>query len=240
MKQMTYRALRNLLSFQLLLAVPCAVNAQDCKGYYYLTNNAEAQMTLYDKNGALFGVQTWKVSNVKKVGTGFTSSVATTMTDAKGALIATTLGSYKCDGGRLMADMRMSMPQEGSKPLTVGESDMDGAFVAYPSGMTVGMSLPDATFQMKTNTSGIASNTTFEMKNRKVTGKEQVTSDAGTWTAFVITYDAVVKLKIGGLGIPMTMKTTEWFVPNFGTVKSQTLNKRGKLAGSALLTKLKK
>jgi hypothetical protein len=49
-----------------------------------------------------------------------------------------------------------------------------------------------------------------------------------------------MKIKMGGIGIPMNMKTTEWFVPNFGIVKTETFNKKGKLVGSSLLTKLKK
>jgi hypothetical protein len=38
----------------------------------------------------------------------------------------------------------------------------------------------------------------------------------------------------------MVMQTTEWFVPNFGVVKSETFSKKGNKMGSTLLTKLKK
>jgi hypothetical protein len=48
-----------------------------------------------------------------------------------------------------------------------------------------------------------------------------------------------MKVKMAGIGIPMNMKTTEWFVPAFGIVKTETF-KKGKLVGSSLLTKLKK
>jgi hypothetical protein len=36
------------------------------------------------------------------------------------------------------------------------------------------------------------------------------------------------------------MKVTEWFVPNFGIVKSETSDKNGKLMGSSMLTSIKK
>jgi hypothetical protein len=78
------------------------------------------------------------------------------------------------------------------------------------------------------------------MKNRKVTGKEKITSDAGSWDAYKIAYDASIKIKMIGIGIPMVMQTTEWFVPNFGVVKSETFSKKGNKMGSSLLTKLKK
>ncbi len=49
-----------------------------------------------------------------------------------------------------------------------------------------------------------------------------------------------MKIKMIGIGIPMVMQTTEWFVPNFGVVKSETFSKKGNKMGSTLLTKLKK
>ena len=71
-------------------------------------------------------------------------------------------------------------------------------------------------------------------------GKEKVSSDAGSWEAYMITYDAQMKIKMAGIGIPKVMKTTEWFVPDFGVVKTETFSKKGKKLGSSLLTKLKK
>lgn len=48
-----------------------------------------------------------------------------------------------------------------------------------------------------------------------------------------------MKIKMAGIGIPMVMKTIEWFVPDFGIVKLETYNKKWKLKGSSLLTKFK-
>ncbi len=228
------------LSSILLFFCLTHTNAQDCKNYYYMINNAEVQMTLYDNNGTTSGIQTWKISGVKKNGNGFQSSVVSTMTDAKGAEIAKGAGVYKCDGGRLMADMRMSLPQDGAKQIEAGDAKFEGSSLDYPVNISEGMSLPDALFTMNATTTGIPSTTQFEIKNRKVAGLEKITSAAGSWDAYKITYDAVMKIKMGGIGIPMNMKTTEWFVPNFGIVKTETFNKKGKLVGSSLLTKLKK
>jgi hypothetical protein len=197
-------------------------------------------MTLYDKSGAVSGKQIWKISGVKKEGTGFRSNVVSTMSDAKGAEIAKGTGVYKCDGGKLMADMRMSLPHEGAKDLKDTEAALEGSYVEYPVNITEGMQLPDATFTMEASTTGIPSTTQFDMKNRKVVGKEKITTEAGSWDAYKISYDAIMKIKMASIGIPMTMKTTEWFVPNFGIVKTETFNKKGKLIGSSLLTKLKK
>jgi hypothetical protein len=139
-----------------------------------------------------------------------------------------------------MADIRMSIPQDQMKQVKAGEAELTNAYLEYPSNLSEGMQLPDALFDMEVNTSGLPSTVHFEMKNRKVTGKEKVTSDAGSWDAYKITYDAMMRIKMIGIGVPINMQTTEWFVPNFGVVKSETLSKKGSKMSSSLLTKLKK
>ncbi len=215
-------------------------NAQDCKSYYYMSNNTEVEMTIYDKKGDKSGVQNWKISNVNKEGNNFKSTINSTFTNAKGEVISKATGTYKCNGGKLMADMRMSIPQDQQKQMNAGETELNNAYLEYPSNISDGMQLSDAFFDMEVNTSGVPSTVHFEMKNRKVIGKEKVSSDAGSWDAYKISYDAMMKIKMIGIGIPIVMQTTEWFVPNFGVVKSETLSKKGSKMGSTLLTKWKK
>ncbi len=227
-------------SFILLLTLGSKTIAQDCKNFYYMSNNTEVEMTMYDKNGAKSGVQAWKITDVKKDGNDFQSTVNSTFTNEKGEEITKATGTYKCSGGKLMADIRMSIPQDQMKQAKLGEAELTKAYLEYPSNLSEGMQLPDAFFDMEVNTSGIPSTAHFEMKNRKVTGKEKITSDAGSWDAYKIAYDASMKIKMIGIGIPMVMQTTEWFVPDFGVVKSETFSKKGNKMGSTLLTKLKK
>ncbi|MDQ6755610.1 MAG: hypothetical protein M3004_01630 [Bacteroidota bacterium] len=55
------------LAFSIILLTSVSkIYAQDCKNYYYMLNNAEVQITLYDKNNKTSGVQNWKITNVKK------------------------------------------------------------------------------------------------------------------------------------------------------------------------------
>ncbi len=216
------------------------LRSQDCKNYYYMTNNAEIQMTLYDGNGAKSGLQNWKISEVSKESSGFRSTINSVFTNAKGEEIAKGKGVYRCNGGKLMADMRMSVPQDQQKDVAAGSATVNDAFIEYPEVLSEGMSLPDAFIDMDVSTSGIPSTARFEMKNRKVVAKEKITSEAGAWEAYRITYDATIKIKMAGIGIPMVMRTTEWFVPFFGVVKTETFSRKGKKTGSSLLTAMKK
>lgn len=67
----------------------------------------------------------------------------------------------------------------------------------------------------------MAANVAIDVTNRKVEAKEKVTTSGGTWDAYKITYDAKTVITMG-IGIPIKMQITEWFVPDFGMVKSSS------------------
>jgi len=110
--------------------------------------------------------------------------------------------------------------------------------------MAAGQSLQDVNFKMEVmNKGAVFSVINLDQTNRKVEGKESVTSAAGTWEAWKITYDGRFRATIGGpsgIGIPFNFKSTEWFAPGFGIVKTETYNKNDKLMGSTLITTIKK
>jgi hypothetical protein len=231
--------MKQLCLFTFILFAAFYSFSQDCKNYYFMTNNAQVQMSMFDKKGKASGVQTWTISDVKKNGTEYSSTVSTVFTDEKGKEITKSSGTYICDGGVLKADIKLSMPQ-GQASTNTSAAKMDAAYIEYPSGMTAGQTLKDASFEMDTETSGMKSHVTFNQTNRKVADKEKVTTSAGTWDAYKINYDGFFKIKMMiGIGVPMNMKVTEWFVPNFGIVKSETYDKNGKLMGSSMLTSIK-
>src|SRR6185437_10586736 len=63
---------------------------------------------------------------------------------------------------------------------------------------------------------------TMFISNRKVEGQESITTSAGTWNCFRITYKSKVTVKTGPFGFPVTIEGTEWYAPGFGIVKTQS------------------
>lgn len=216
--------------------------AQDCKSNIYMTNNAKMEMTIYDKKGKPSAVQTIQITQVKNNGGEFESTVTTSMADEKGKNISNGTGIYRCSNGLFSADMKMALPQEGLGNMNQAEAKVEPVYLEYPANMTVGQLLKDAEFKMDmTMKGGMATSLTFKAQNRKVAAKESVTSPAGTWEAYVISYDGNVKTKMAGIGLPgFDFTTKEWYVPGMGIVKSETYGKNGKLAGSTLLTSVSK
>ena len=71
--------------------------------------------------------------------------------------------------------------------------------------------------------------------NRKVAGNESVTTPAGTFDCYVITYDSEAKM-----GFKMTSSNKLWLSEGFGMVKQETYNKKGALIGKSVLTAFNK
>jgi hypothetical protein len=230
-----------LFSLGLTLIIGTDLYAQDCQTFLYMTSNAQIQMTIYDKKGQASGVQTWKVTDVKKEGGGFTSSINTSFKDEKGREITQSTGIYKCVNGMLQADIRMSMPQEQMQQYKPTEATMNNVYLEYPYSMSVGQTLKDADFTMDMNmNTGMTANVSFKETNRKVDAKENVTTPAGSWDAYLISYEANMRTKMAGIGIPFTFHVKEWFVPGTGIVKSESYSKNGKLVGSTMITSITK
>ena len=224
-----------ILSFCLLSAIS---NAQDCQTFLFMTANAEIQMTIYDKKGNASGIQTWKISDVKKDGSGYSSTINSVFTDEKGKEIAKGMGLYKCNGGMLQADMKMAMPQQSQ--MQSSDVKLSNSYLEYPYTVSVGQTLNDAQMEMDVDmNTGMKSNISFKETNRKVDSKESITTPAGTWDAYLISYTGNMRTKMGPIGIPFNFTAKEWFVPGIGVVKTETYAK-GKLAGTSMITSIKK
>lgn len=221
-----------------LLAVAGIVAAQDCKNYYYLLNNAEVEMSIYDSKNAVVAKNVYNVLSVSKDGAGLTSKFNTSLKDAKGKEMSSGKGEFKCTGDNILIDMQMSMPNipqlQNMKMASEGS-----AFLSYPSSLKEGQALPDASYEMSGNANGMDMSMQYKVTDRKVAGKEKITTPAGSWDCFKITYNMNLSMTMMGMNMPMQLTAAEWFAPGFGVVKTESA-KDGNKVGSMLITKLKK
>jgi hypothetical protein len=137
-----------------------------------------------------------------------------------------------------MIDMKMSLPNLPQLQDMKMESD-GNAFLNYPANLKEGQSLPDGAFEMSGNANGMDMSLQYKVSDRKVAGKEKVTTAGGSWDCYKITYNMSLSMKMMGMNIPMEMVAAEWFAPGFGVVKTET-SKDGKLAGHMEITHVKK
>ncbi len=213
--------MKNLLSAVCVL-ISAFCYSQDCKNYYYLQNNKTIEMTIYDKKGSESGKNVYTISGFKGNAAGASANVNSEMFDKKGKTIAKSVSFIKCAGGVMMMDMKMNMP--AGQAAQVGQTDATAQnfYLEYPSSMKEGDVLKDGNMDMDIQNKGMKQSLSMSVNNRKVEGKEKITTTAGTWDCFKITNQTKMKIKTMGIGIPMNMDVTEWYAPGFGVVKSSS------------------
>lgn len=214
---------------------------QDCKSYYFLQNNAEVEMSIYDGNSKLVARNIEKVLNVNRTANVISSNFSTTLKDENGKDLSTGKGKFKCTGTEILLDMQMAMPNIPQLQNMKMEAGSDEIFISYPSNLKEGQSLPGGEKEMRGNMSGMEISMNLKISDRKVAGKEKITTPAGTWECFKITYKLGLSVQMMGTNFPMELdvNATEWFAPGFGIVKTDT-ERGGSILGSMQITAFKK
>ena len=200
-----------------------SLHAQDCNGYYFLQNNKTIEMAILNKKGEQSAKQVYTVSNVDNAGSSTTADLQSEMFDKKGKSMAKGKAKIKCDGGVMMVDMKMSIPtQPGTQNAVETDVKSDNIFIEYPNNMNVGDNLKNATMHMDMDNNGMKQSIDMEVFDRKVEAKEKITTPAGSWDCYKISYKSKMKIKTMGIGMPMNIEGIEYFAPGFGIVKTQS------------------
>jgi len=207
------------------LLTSAAIQAQDCVGYYFLQNNKTIEMAILNKKGDQTARQVYTVSNVSNSGNSTTADIETEMFDKKGKTITKSKQKIKCSDGVMMVDMKMSMPSQAAAGGPAAETDVKATdiFIEYPNNMKVGDALKDATMHLDMDSgNGLKQTVDMEVFDRKVEGQETVTTPAGSWECFKISFKSKMRIKTMGIGMPVNIEGVEWFAPGFGIVKTQS------------------
>lgn len=200
-------------------------------------------MTNYDRKDEVNSTVTYKINNVSKNDGAVSASFESVVVDKKGKNISVSKGQYKCADDKIYVDVSVSMPAGQMEAYKDMEITADESFIEYPTSMQDGQQLPDAVFKMSVSSKGsVFSNITYKQVNRNVTGKEKITTAAGSWDCWKITSESQFKATVGNsnFSMPINMISTEWFAPGFGIIKTETANKRGKLMGYSVISMIEK
>jgi len=214
--------MRLLFSFSLLF-ICGTLFSQDCSNYYYLQNNKTIEMTISNNKGKESGKMTYTVSDSRKSGNAVTATINSEFVDAKGKSITKATNNVKCVNGVMQMDMKVFIPAAQQEQIKSGTATASDVYLEYPANMNVGDQLKDGLLNMDYETaSGLKSSIEVSITERKVEGKETVTTPAGTWECFKITSKNKITSRIAGIGIPIRMDVTEWYAPGFGVIKTES------------------
>ncbi|GGZ91408.1 TapB family protein [Algibacter mikhailovii] len=217
-----------LLAFHICLPLV----AQDtCNAYYPFEEGAQFEITNFNKKGKKEGHVSYKVTNIDN----HVATLETQIFDAKGKEITTTEYDVTCEGNSISIDFKSLMSPELFKQYKDMDVDMTGTNIEFPKDLEIGQTLNDANMNMAINMSGMKMTMTINMVDRKVDTKESITTPAGTFDCYILSYTSEMKM-----GMTHTFSIKEWVSEGIGMVKNETYNKKGNLISYSELTKFSK
>ena len=212
-----------------LFIITIGFGQNSCSKYYPFTEGTTFQITSYDKKGKKSSVVDYEIANV----TNNTATFNTKVYDDKGKEIVTSNYNITCENDAVSIDFNSMMSPELFSQYKDMEMDVTGTNIEIPNNLSVGQDLKDADMLMTLNMAGMNMKMTMNLINRKVESKESITTSAGTFDCYVISYTSEFKM-----GIKQTFMAKDWIAEGVGVVKSESFNKNGKLMGYSELTQI--
>jgi hypothetical protein len=199
-----------------------------CGKMIFFQSGAEIGSKTYDGSGKEVSSQYVKIVDVKNENGMTVAYVESSDTILAYRHVTNMKYNYKCDGRSIYFDLtsilRSSAQGQNAK--------FEGSVIEYPIAVSAGQTLPDANGTMSIEKGGRKTTVKYHYKDRKVAGKEDVTTPAGSWNCYKISNTVAVEMDIPGMSEKdkkmieartNQMKTTSvtWFSPDFGIVKME-------------------
>lgn len=203
--------------------------------YFPSKEGTQIELTSYDAKNKITGTTQQKIIGKETIANGFKIKFESESFDKKGKSQFKGQYTVKCENGTFYFDMNSMMSGESMKNYKEGDVEIKGDDLDMPSTLTVGQTLKDGTLTIAMKNQAMQMmNMTMSIKNRKVEAIETITTPAGTFECYKITFDVETKMMFN-----MKSKGTQWIAKDVGMVKSESYDKNGKLAGVTLLTAIK-
>jgi hypothetical protein len=227
-----------LTAILLLSVITLKVASQNCSVYFPTVKGTVYEMQQFDNKDKQTGTSTYSVSQVTSDADGNTSVIIHTIYKGKNDK-DTSSGNltYTCKGDKVYLDMKNFMPA-GSQMQGM-DIKTDGSFMEIPQTMTVGMTMSDATSTMSMyNNGSLFMTVTTTITDRKVESSESVTTPAGTFQCFKVSYKATSVSSVMGIKTTTNSKGVEYYSTGTGMVKSESYDKNDKLQSYNVLSKI--
>ena len=223
-----------------LLAVSSLTSYAQCDNpFYKMEKGHHYEMEAYNGKDKLQAKVLYTVTDVAETDNGYEATVSSQTLDKKGKVLAEGDLVVLCEGGQLKMDIQRLLNSMKQLQNTEGmEVDVQGDHLIIPADLNVGETLPESTTIM---TMKLADNNTpmstmnFTINNRTVAAQEDVTTPAGTFPCYKITYDMDMNMKVMGMGRKTAYTGAEWLSEGVGMVRNEQYDEDGKLNSYSVL-----
>ncbi|WP_430468286.1 hypothetical protein [Winogradskyella ouciana] len=228
--------MKTLTSILLLFIVCNTSFAQtDCKPYVPTEQGTKWELTNYNAKGKITGTVNYELVDKIVDGNEVTFKIKTTTFDKKGKQIFESEYEAKCIDGVFDLDMAVKMDGSQMSQYDGMDVEVDASKFEIPEmDASPGTELEDGTLNVSIGSSGaIGFKMTIEITDRKVEKRETLTTEAGEFDCIVISQNISTKMIV-----KVRASSKEWYSEGIGLVRSESYNKKGKLMGYSVLTKM--
>lgn len=209
---------------------------QDCKLYFPETENAQIEYKSFDKKNKITGSSVQQIKDIKRNAGSVSAVIEAETFDNKGNTQGKATFDARCENGIFYIDMSKFINQESMEGFKDMEMTVEGGSLEMPSRLNAGDVLKPGEMKMAFSSGGATVMTmTVSITNRKVEGIQDVTTDAGTFKCYKISYDIATKMMFN-----IKAKAVEYFNEEVGMVKSESYTSSGDFQGSTVLSAIRK
>jgi hypothetical protein len=231
--------MKSLLALMLTLYTVTGIYAQ-CNSFIPFKENVRYEYEMYDKKEKLTFKMSHTLKNISGSGENMSATMSQDIYDAKkGDKISSSDLSWKCENGTLHFDMKsMTIMGDNGQEVNMGDAgmsvDVTGDELDLPSVLSVGQTMKDVTYNIKMAMGTLTvMNRTYTVKDRKVESQENLTTPAGTFDCYKVTFTTTDNK--GGAS-----KSAIWYAKDAGMIKTENYKEDGKLVNRQVLVKLVK
>lgn len=199
-----------------------------CNPYFDMEEGGKWEITSYNGKGKFQGRQMTEIKKLETDAEGWDATLAMQLYDKKDKEVYNKDIEMSCNGGTVVLDMTRLIPDEQLQTFKDMNMQVDMDNIEIPQNLEAGMTLDDGSV---TISGDIPMKMTVVITDRKVEGKETITTPAGTFECFKITYSVATKMlmNINSTGV-------DYIAKGVGMVRNETYNKSGKLVSYSELT----
>jgi hypothetical protein len=216
----------------LLLAYPAWT--QDCTFFYPMEKGTIIELQHFDSKAKLSGTTRQEIVDKQIHDGAITLTIKNTFLDKKGKELMTSDLTMECRDGVFTFDMDQYLNEEMLAGMKNMKFTIEGDNLEFPSSMKVGEKLRDGTIKLLVKDMPMM-NMSTTVYNRKVEAIEEVTTKAGTFECYKISYDILTDAIID-----IQSSAIEWIARDVGAVRTESYDQNGKLAGYSELVSLEK
>ena len=226
--------MKSILFILIAAFFPILTIAQDVCSDYLPDEGTKMTYVNYDKKGKEQSTTSTEVLSIKTKGDTAYFKVHQIVSTGKEKNDMESDYEFKCADNNFIIDMRSVLNSEMMEAYKDATVTVTSNQMVLPGDMEAGMELDDGHVKMVIFMDPMTTNITMRSFYRKVEAVEEITTPAGTFTAYKI--KGYLEGKFAFMRV--AFRTIEWYAHDVGIVRSETYDKKDKLIGVSELQKI--